>query len=98
MFSPKPPTSALKTRHPKDLTLLVDSATNVLRSSIDEEVPDVASPTALASCSSHQPNFRHTKTGEQHVRCIVCSRDVKVAASSLYDVKEHIYQCKTAYE
>ena len=31
-----------------------------------------------------------SKAGEQYVRCVVCSRDVKVAASDLYDVKEHM--------
>ncbi|KAI0231366.1 hypothetical protein LSAT2_018269 [Lamellibrachia satsuma] len=31
-----------------------------------------------------------SKSGEQYVRCSLCSRDVKVAASDLYDVNEHI--------
>ena len=31
-----------------------------------------------------------SKLGEQYARCILCSRDVKVSASGVYDVKEHI--------
>ena len=30
-----------------------------------------------------------SKAGEQYARCSVCSRDVKVAASGLYDITEH---------
>ena len=55
VFPSKPPKSAPKPRHPKDRTLLVDSATNVLPSSIDEEVPDVAPPAVPPSFSSHHP-------------------------------------------
>ena len=31
-----------------------------------------------------------SKTSEQYARCSLCSRDVKVAASGLYDVNEYI--------
>ena len=31
-----------------------------------------------------------SKAGEQYARCSVCSRVVKVAASGLYDVTEHM--------
>ena len=31
-----------------------------------------------------------TEAGEQYARCSLCSRDVKVVASGLYDVNEHI--------
>ena len=55
MFPSKPPKSAPKPRHPKDRTLLVVSATNVLPPSIDEEVPDVAHPAVPPSFSSHHP-------------------------------------------
>ena len=31
-----------------------------------------------------------SKLGEQYARCTLCSRDVKVLVSGVYDVKEHI--------
>ena len=31
-----------------------------------------------------------SKSGEQYARCVVCSRDVKVASSGLYDVNENM--------
>ena len=47
---------------------------------------------------SYQPSWnnmfkgtiRESKLGSQHAWCTVCCRDIKVAASGVYDVREHI--------
>ena len=31
-----------------------------------------------------------SKLGENHASCVPCSRDIKAAASGIYDVREHI--------
>ena len=47
---------------------------------------------------SYQPSWnelfkgtiRESKLGSQHAWCTVCCRDIKIAASGVYDVREHI--------